>query len=158
MVQWWQAWLSDSSQKACLSPWGSFCLETGVGFVYDLIIGNSRLSKRAAHFKLQFCTNMHSSLNMKMTDTATVTYVNNQSRDTSSPCDWWHTFARQSARIIQTTLNKTPDNYPWRRNISIRHSFWASVTQWFHFLTSRAIRMHNKSGLLQKKWFLEGQF
>lgn len=62
----------DSSQKAGLSPWGSFCLERGVGFVYDLICCSSRLaSKPAAHFIPEFRTNMYSSLNMKMTDAAT---------------------------------------------------------------------------------------
>ena len=58
--------------KAGLSPRGAFCLERGAGFVYDLISSNSRLSpKPAAHFVLEFCTNMYIPLNMKMTVTAT---------------------------------------------------------------------------------------
>ena len=54
--------------------------------------------------------------------------------------------------------NKTSENPPWRGNTSIRHSFWASVTWWFHFLTSSAIRMHRKSWLLEMKWFLDRRF
>lgn len=92
--------LSDSSRKACLSPRGSFRLERSVGFGYDLIMGNSRLSSNlSVHFIPEFCTNMYSSLNMKMTD------INKPSCGTPLyPCDCGHTFARQPARVIQTIL------------------------------------------------------
>lgn len=104
-VKWKRPWFSDGVaewllSKARLSPWGSFRLERSVGFGYDLIIGNSRLSSNlSVHFIPEFCTNMYSSLNMKMTD------INNSSCGTPLyPCDCGHTFARQLARVIQTIL------------------------------------------------------
>lgn len=128
-------WLSDSSQKACLSPWASLRLERSVGFGYDLISSKSALSsKPSAHFILEFCTNTLGSRNTKMTDT-------------NNPLP-----LRLLTHICKTTsqgyTNYTPwrkhqKNDPCREDASIRHSFWTTVISWFNFLISRAVSMRN---------------
>lgn len=146
-------WLSDSSQKACLSPWASLRLERSVGFGYDLISSKSGLSsKPSAHFILEFCTNTLGSRNTKMTDT------NNHVARSSPPATAdTHLQDNQPGLYKLHSLEKTSKNDPWREDASIRHSFWTTVISWFNFLISRAVSMRN-SWLLGTKWFLEKQF
>lgn len=63
-----RGWVTPRRKNAYLP--GDLPVSAGVGFGCELISSNADCSELAAHVTLEFCTDMHGSLNTKMTGTA----------------------------------------------------------------------------------------
>lgn len=148
--QWWQAWLRDSSGKQAylhgrLSVWKEVWVLSMISSAATTDSPPNRL-----HFVLEFCINMYISLNMKMTVTA-IDLRKQAVRWPPPPPLWLVTHickaAIQPARVRQTTLTEQNVRKSSLKGDTSLRRFWASVIQWFYFLTSGAIRMLNNSWL-----------